>query len=67
MSGRTVARSSLVNTAGAGTCRIDDDDLTLIDMHEAFAAQTLANIRCWVANVLLVTYWGVHMPLASGR
>jgi acetyl-CoA acyltransferase len=26
-------------------------DLTLIDMHEAFAAQTLANVSCWQASV----------------
>lgn len=36
---------ALVNAAGAGTRWIDDTDLTLIDMHEAFAAQTLANIQ----------------------
>ncbi|PMC22174.1 acetyl-CoA C-acyltransferase FadI, partial [Klebsiella aerogenes] len=25
-------------------------DLTLIDMHEAFAAQTLANLQCLASN-----------------
>lgn len=40
-------------------------DLTLIDMHEAFAAQTLVIFSCLAANVLRATYWGVHMPLAK--
>ncbi|XNM76236.1 hypothetical protein ACLK19_15485 [Escherichia coli] len=44
-------------------------DLTLIqfDMHEAFAAQTLANIQLLVVNVLLVKYWACTCHWRSGR
>lgn len=40
-------------------------DLTLIDMHEALPPRRWPIFSCWVANVLLATYWGVHMPLAK--
>ncbi len=65
MSGRTCCSAGLVNAAGAGTRWIDDGRSDMIDMHEAFAAQTLANIQLLGANVLRATYWGVHMPLAK--
>ncbi len=65
MSGRTCCSVRLVNTAGAGTCRFDNERSDIDDMHEAFAAQTLANIQLLGSDVLLVKYWGVHMPLAK--
>lgn len=40
-------------------------DLTLIDMHEAFAAQTLANIQLLGSERFARDVLGVHMPLAK--
>lgn len=37
-------------------------DLTLIDMHEAFAAQTLANLKMFASDTLLAKNWGVAKP-----
>lgn len=39
-------------------------DLTLIDMHEAFAAQTLANLQLLGSERFPATCWAGGMPLA---
>jgi acetyl-CoA acyltransferase len=40
-------------------------DLTLIDMHEAFAAQTLANVQLLASDDLLARCWGAQTPPAK--
>lgn len=37
-------------------------DLTLIDMHEAFAAQTLANLKMFASDTFARENWGVAKP-----
>jgi acetyl-CoA acyltransferase len=40
-------------------------DLTLIDMHEAFAAQTLANVQLLASERLPAMCWAARMPPAK--
>jgi acetyl-CoA acetyltransferase len=40
-------------------------DLTLIDMHEAFAAQTLANVQLLASERLRAMCWAAPMPRAK--
>jgi acetyl-CoA acyltransferase len=42
-------------------------DLTLIDMHEAFAAQTLANVQLLASDDLLARFWARKRHRRSGR
>ena len=44
------AAGALRHAAGAGSRRYRPADLTLIDMHEAFAAQTLANLKMFASE-----------------
>ena len=48
--GRHAAGAFLRHAAGAGSRRYRLADLTLIDMHEAFAAQTLANLKMFASE-----------------
>ncbi len=41
------------------------DDVDLIDMHEAFAAQTLANIKNWPSRKFARDYLGLDEPLGE--
>ncbi len=65
MSGRTCCSVRPGHTAGAGTCRFDNERSDIDRYDEAFAAQTLANIQLLGSERFLVKYWGVHMPLAK--
>lgn len=40
-------------------------DLTLIDMHEAFAAQTLANLKCWPSRHFAREVLGRQQPIGE--